>query len=363
MSEPQPPIGFWSYTRSDDMNSGGRLSQSRVLLARELQLAIGQRPKVRIWQDVATLNHGTEWETEIQRALGQSSFLIPIVSPAFLQSQMCCQEVRHFMVREKQLGRADLIFPFCYIDIGDINPDREEECQDKEVLALPRRRHNFEFVDLRHSDPNTEEVSQRVARLAGSIRMALRRESFHRPPVGAKPHSGVSGSEENAEGLPPVPQIDRDSQSLSNIIPETEFASRSDTGARRRLIVTWRVLNCALVALGLGGFIIAMKIYLDHFYPNEPIILSFFIFGSATCLVHVKNKNFGERCRTLFILALFWLFSGVTVALTLWDLRLNRDFGNVLMTLVFTVPLPLLSAIIALNVKRRHMTAATKRGV
>jgi hypothetical protein len=42
------PMGFWSYTSSDDERSRGRLSQLRKLLADELQQKIGRLPEVQI---------------------------------------------------------------------------------------------------------------------------------------------------------------------------------------------------------------------------------------------------------------------------------------------------------------------------
>jgi len=53
VAAPLKPSGFWSYTSSDDTRSGRRLSQWRRLLADELQLLMGRRHQVKIWQDVA----------------------------------------------------------------------------------------------------------------------------------------------------------------------------------------------------------------------------------------------------------------------------------------------------------------------
>jgi formylglycine-generating enzyme required for sulfatase activity len=179
VDEPLKPIGFWSYTGSDDTRSGGRLSQLRRLLADELQLRIGRRQQVHIWQDVAAIPHGADWLKEIHKALGESSFLIPIVTPAFLESEMCCQEVMRFRQREQELGRGDLIFPFRYIDVADIAPD---EVYDPAVLALLNSRQWIDFAPLRHRPPDHEEVATKLAALAGSIRAALRRAVAPEPP-------------------------------------------------------------------------------------------------------------------------------------------------------------------------------------
>ena len=170
------PIGFWSYTTSDDVASGGRLSQLRLLLAQHLQLRIGREPKVHIFQDVAAIPHGTDWLKEIHKALDASSFFIPIVTPAFLQSPMCCQEVMHFRAREAALGRDDLIFPLHYIDVDDVDASRPDEVQDPAVLALLRARQMIDFRRLRLRDPKVEAVEEKLDEFAGSLRLALRRQ-------------------------------------------------------------------------------------------------------------------------------------------------------------------------------------------
>ena len=63
------PIGFWSYSNTDDDHSRGRLSQLRALLASELQQKIGRKLKVNIFQDVAAIPPGAEWEKQIRDAI------------------------------------------------------------------------------------------------------------------------------------------------------------------------------------------------------------------------------------------------------------------------------------------------------
>lgn len=65
MTEDLPPIGFWSYTSSDEQSANGRLSRLRELLAQELQLKVGREPKVHIFQDVAAIPHGANWSDAI----------------------------------------------------------------------------------------------------------------------------------------------------------------------------------------------------------------------------------------------------------------------------------------------------------
>jgi len=188
---PLNPIGFWSYTSSDDTHSGGRLSQLRRLLADQLQLLIGRRLKVHIFQDVAAIRPGTDWLEKIHEALGQSSFFIPIVTPGFLESEMCCQEVMRFRQREKELGRNDLIFPLRYVDTSDI---RSDEVHDPAVFELLNSRQWIEFASLRLRPANSEEIVTKLADFAASIRKALRQgvtADVQRQDIARAPRSGM----------------------------------------------------------------------------------------------------------------------------------------------------------------------------
>jgi formylglycine-generating enzyme required for sulfatase activity len=208
VAEPLKPIGFWSYTSSDDTRSGGRLSQLRRLLADELQLLIGRRQQVHIWQDVAAIPFGADWLKEIHKALDASSFLIPIVTPAFLESEMCCLEVMRFHQREQELGRGDLIFPFRYVDVADIRPG---EVHDPAVLDLLNSRQWIDFAPLRLRPSDSQAVMEKLAALAASIRAALRRAVAPEPwqdkpePLAQPPVPRQSGLAQPAVARAPAP--------------------------------------------------------------------------------------------------------------------------------------------------------------
>jgi formylglycine-generating enzyme required for sulfatase activity len=168
------PIGFWSYTSSDDVASGGDLSQLRRVLRNDLQRLIGREPEVRIFQDANAIPKGADWEDRINEALDTASFIIPILTPAFLQSEWCCKEVLRFREREKALGRNNLIFPFHltntdHLDIGD-----PREVRDKTVHALLRSRQMLDFRPLELEDPTNRLVLRKLRELSDAIYHALR---------------------------------------------------------------------------------------------------------------------------------------------------------------------------------------------
>jgi TPR repeat protein len=174
MSIRLPPIGFWSYARQDDESSRGRLSSLRSLLQSELQQQYGRDP-IQIFQDVSAIPPGAEWEASITGALDNTTFFIPIITPAFIQSEFCCREFTIFLAREKLLREQHpalrphgRIFPISYLSIDD-----NTEAYDPVVVKELRKRQSLDFRDLRLKDYQQEAVSLELAKLAGRINQIL----------------------------------------------------------------------------------------------------------------------------------------------------------------------------------------------
>jgi serine protease Do len=298
---PLSPIGFWSYTSQDDSSSRGRLSQLRRLLADEIQQMVGRAPPVHIFQDVAAIPPGAGWENQIQEAIARASFLIPIITPGFLQSEWCCKEVLRFHERERELGRDDLIFPIYYNDIGDFETFRQSESYDPGVLRLLRERQWVEFRDLRHSNPDSEEVARRFERLANGIRLALYRvvalpqsradepnglsvarergnSSSLPKPDGLLDESGIAqtglaastasrtiiGKQRPAYGAIRTVQLSGDVENEVKFVTEARFSGRAIT----------YILAAVLAVIGMVGFAIYGKIFNDKRARQEEIVLA-----------------------------------------------------------------------------------------
>jgi hypothetical protein len=166
MSETLSPIGFWSYARQDDEE---KLSGLRSILQRQLQQKYG-REQIKIFQDVAAIPPGAEWNQKINDALNSSTFLIPIITPNFLESRWCNEEIFLFLEREQaiaaqfpELAGVKRIFPIDYIDITDV------DAFNPQLLPELRKRQWIKFHDLRYKDPRDEAVLLRLDRIADSI--------------------------------------------------------------------------------------------------------------------------------------------------------------------------------------------------
>src|SRR5271165_1326783 len=112
-------VGFFSYSREDDEDSRGRLSDLRDAIGRELasQLGRSKGQNFSLWQDVNAIAPGKLWEQEIAKAIEESAFFIPIVTPRAIASPYCKSEFESFLAREKALCRNDLVFPILYISV------------------------------------------------------------------------------------------------------------------------------------------------------------------------------------------------------------------------------------------------------
>src|SRR5262245_20151182 len=69
--------GFFSYSREDDEDSGGRLSQLRQRIQAELRGQLGRtRDDFKLFQDKIAIPHGKLWEEEIKSAIAKAAFFI-----------------------------------------------------------------------------------------------------------------------------------------------------------------------------------------------------------------------------------------------------------------------------------------------
>src|SRR5215510_13650061 len=118
-------VGFFSYSREDDEDSGGKLSKLRERIQEELRSQLGRtRKDFRLWQDKTAIAHGELWEETIKTGISESVFFVPIITPTAVRSDYCKIEFEAFLTREKELGRSNLVFPILYIPVPALEDQR-----------------------------------------------------------------------------------------------------------------------------------------------------------------------------------------------------------------------------------------------
>jgi uncharacterized membrane protein YeaQ/YmgE (transglycosylase-associated protein family) len=165
-------VGFFSYSRQDDDDSTGTLSELRDRIQRELRGQLGRSKSCfRLWQDKEAIPPGTLWEEAIKTAVEQSVFFIPIITPTAIVSSQCKFEFDSFLARESALGRKDLVFPILYIRVPAL--DNADQWRQHPVLKVVGTRQYVDWRALRHLDVNSTEVKREVEWFCDKIVKAL----------------------------------------------------------------------------------------------------------------------------------------------------------------------------------------------
>src|SRR5215475_1020555 len=165
-------VGFFSYSREDDEAFKGTLSALRDGIQRELSAQLGRSKRTfRLWQDQEAIAPGKLWESEIKKAIDESFFFIPIVTPRSVGSKYCKFEFESFLAREKEIGRSDLVFPILYISVPAL--ESEAKWRDDPVLSTVGRRQYVDWRPLRYHDVQTSVVREQIGHLCQRIVEAL----------------------------------------------------------------------------------------------------------------------------------------------------------------------------------------------
>jgi hypothetical protein len=166
----QEVCGFFSYSRRDDRDSGGRLSKLRDAIVRELSSQLGRNEKTfQIFQDQQDIPRGALWEKEIENAINRAVFFIPIVTPRAVSSDHCKFEFEWFLLREGALGRDDLVFPILYYPVPELNDDTADP-----VLSIIRKRQYVDWDLLRYREVTEREYGEGLYRFCRDIANAIR---------------------------------------------------------------------------------------------------------------------------------------------------------------------------------------------
>jgi formylglycine-generating enzyme required for sulfatase activity len=167
----KPPDAFLSYTRFDDQNDGGAISQFRIRLANAVRAVTGEQ--FEIFQDVDGIGLGEKWADKLDQVLDQGRFFIPIVTPSYFMSGACRDELAKFLAVEAERGRNDLVLPIYYIEC-DVLTDDESRAADPLARTLHERQRQ-DWRELRFEGFEGSRVRRELERLAREIAHARRR--------------------------------------------------------------------------------------------------------------------------------------------------------------------------------------------
>lgn len=186
------PVAFLSYTHYDDEHDGGNITAFRKALEGEVRVQAG-RHDIEIFQDRDGIAWGQAWKERIDDSLDAVTFLVPVLTPTFLNSPQCRRELRRFVDRERRLGRKDLILPVYWIEAPALkNPALRSSDELAEELAA---RQYTDWRELRFQDLGQPETRRALARLAIHIRDVLGSAESLRPAVETVERASVANAD------------------------------------------------------------------------------------------------------------------------------------------------------------------------
>jgi F-box protein 11 len=125
-----------------------------------------------VFQDRDDIAWGEAWQQRIDNAIDATSFLIPVITPAYFKSAPCRRELRRFLRREKKLRRKDLIFPLYYVACPELD---DKAVAARNTLAKAIARHNYtDWRELRLASKRA--LRKPIHGLARDVVKALRRK-------------------------------------------------------------------------------------------------------------------------------------------------------------------------------------------
>jgi formylglycine-generating enzyme required for sulfatase activity len=177
--KPAPPVpdAFLSYTRFDDQNDGGAISEFRMRLANEVRAVTGK--PFEIFQDIDGIGLGEKWSGKLDQILDQARFFIPIITPNYFTSEACRDEIEKFLRAEADRGRSDLVLPIYYIEC-DVLEDRDLRSADPLATAIHERQRQ-DWRHLRFETFADRDVRRALEGLARQITRA-RHRAVPQPP-------------------------------------------------------------------------------------------------------------------------------------------------------------------------------------
>lgn len=185
-----PRVVFLSYVHNDNKQDADFLSKVRDKLEGELEMLSGE--SFTVFQDKVHIHTGHRWEDRISQYLAGSSLILPIVTPAYFNSEWCRRELDYFIARERQIGKGPLVLPVYYVESEKMDYPRRWP-DDHKVQALSA----YQFADwrkVRGMAINSRSVKQQVNRLATHILSSLRQLESSTLTDGNSPVPGWPGT-------------------------------------------------------------------------------------------------------------------------------------------------------------------------
>jgi hypothetical protein len=212
---------FFSYVHTDNENDLEGIARLVDLLKKELSLLAGEPRDV--WIDKAALGWGADWKQRIEEALLDTSFFVPVVTPAYFKSAACRDELLSFASSASRLGLEELILPLYYVTV----PGFGEGPQEDEAVALVAQFQYVDWRELRVTNYRQTAFRRQLKALAEQLLAAETLADAKAIPLPAVPDEKASDEPDEADTGPGLLDKLADGEAaMHRLTPQMEEVSR-----------------------------------------------------------------------------------------------------------------------------------------
>jgi hypothetical protein len=208
---------FLSYARIDDTTfSRGTITRFKSLLEFKIREITGEL-SLTVFHDEESIPVSSQWQDAIDKAIQhEAPVLIAAITPSYLNSDACQEELKKFLAREETLGRKDLIFPIYLVEADEMeikNKEADEmEVKNKSaaMAAVLRQRQMVDFRQHYEKHFRSKLAHKHIAELAKRIKrvsdLITKEPVVNEPPRATRVRTRVP----KAVWPPPVINYDKD---------------------------------------------------------------------------------------------------------------------------------------------------------
>lgn len=203
---------FVSYTHTDNDYDDGAIIQFARRLGAAYEFLHGESLKLFTDRDIPW---GDEWSRRLHTELEQTTFLLAFVTPSYLRSRACQDEVLKFSQVAQGAGDAKLLLPLIWTAVEGLRTS-----DDPVARALTRAQYE-DVSAVRLADPASVVYRQAVENLAGRLHDTIQLREEAAPstlmPEGAARDSGAPDLDDDHDDLLSIlERIDESAAPLAN---------------------------------------------------------------------------------------------------------------------------------------------------
>ncbi|MCL2787652.1 MAG: DUF4143 domain-containing protein [Micrococcales bacterium] len=189
--EPHDARVFLSYVHADNAILGNAITTFAKNLEAYYGLVTGG--SIKVFTDQTDLLWGERWGRRIEAEIGDTDFLIAAVTPRFLKSTACRDEVTRFLSRAEVMGQPRLLLPLIVQSIEDVEG---VPANDSVRVAIAESQWLDLTGDFEALTGDTAEGRQRMRGIAEALSAVIKaREAL------TVPSPSVGGSERGEDPL------------------------------------------------------------------------------------------------------------------------------------------------------------------